>query len=398
MGFSQLAGLALAGLAVGAMAEDLLFYDNMTYVEYTRATTVLNYTGILLPPPRSPSSADPFVIIARIATPDQWNTMTAADFALYKAIIIPDPSCGNLSRIDFLENTKAAWSPAIQGNIIIVGTDPSYHSQTEPGAITLIDDGVRFAASGNGTGLYFSLSCYYESVAFASVTSLSLFGVINVRGELACYNNAHLVADSTALGMLTDAALSNWSCSVHEAFTEYPTTGFYAMEPLAIARDATGTGVKAFADGSSGIPYILVKGATPARCGNGIWEPTLDEECDDGPLNGTPSSGCSLSCKCLTGSISPGVCAPFSVSTISSRSPTNSLRFPTLMTTTGTSTVRTSLSSSSSTGATSRYANATITINILKSSTNRFSKLLSTLIVFRVVFEFRKQFGNYLAG
>lgn len=204
------------------------------------------------------------------------------------------------------------------GNIILIGTDPSFHASSRPGALTLIDDAVQFSASGNGTGLYFALSCYYDSVAASTVEALSYFGTITVRGQLACYNDAHLVANSSALGKLDDAALSDWSCSVHEVFTSYPTTGLFGFEPLAIAEGATGDGQRDFADGSNGIPYIIVKGATPAGCGDGVWDPLLEEECDDGPLNGTPDSFCSSSCKCLTGSVTPGVCA--NVTTSSSTS------------------------------------------------------------------------------
>lgn len=213
------------------------------------------------------------------------------------------------------------------GNIILIGTDPGFHSSSRDGAITLMNDGVQFAASGNGTGLYFALSCYYDAVDSATVGSLSEFGTINMRGNLACYNDAHLVANSSALGRLDDAALSDWSCSVHEVFTNYPTTGLYGFEPLAIAEGASGAGLKDFADGTSGIPYIIVKGATPAGCGDGVWDPSLEEECDEGDMNGTPDSKCSSSCKCLTGSQSPGVCrdeASSSASSMSTTTGTNS--------------------------------------------------------------------------
>lgn len=262
--------------------------------------------------------------IAHVATPEEWNSMTTADFAKYKAIIIPDPDCGAVDDISFLDATKATWSPAVLGNMILIGTDPGFHSSSRDGAITLIDDAIQFAASGNGTGLYFALSCYYDSVDSATVDSLSYFGTINVRGQLACYNDAHLVANSSALGKLDDSALSDWSCSVHEVFTDYPTTGLYGFEPLAIAEGATGSGLKDFADGSSGIPYIIVKGATPAGCGDGVWDPSLEEECDDGPLNGTPESECSSSCKCLTGSVAPGVCKSNKNTSTSSTMPTTS--------------------------------------------------------------------------
>lgn len=261
-------------------------------------------------------------MIAHVATPEEWNSYTTSDFEKYKAIVIPDPDCGSVDDIAFLDATKAAWSPAILGNIILIGTDPGFHSSSREGAITLMNDAVQFSASGNGTGLYFALSCYYDAVDSATVDALSEFGVINVRGNLACYNDAHLVADSTALGTLDDAALSDWSCSVHEVFTSYPTTGLYGFEPLAIAEGATGTGVKDFADGTNGIPYIIVKGAIPAGCGDGVWDPSLEEECDDGDSNGTPESKCSASCKCLTGSVTPGVCLGDNSTTSSSSMPT----------------------------------------------------------------------------
>lgn len=256
------------------------------------------------------SCADDSITSAHVASPEEWASYTTADFAAYKAIVIPDPTCGSVGTIDFFDLSKADWGPAVMGNIILIGTDPTFHSSSRPGALTLIDDAVLFSASGNGTGLYFALSCYYDSVDSATVDSLSYFGTITVRGKLACYNDAHLVADSSALGKLDDAALSDWSCSVHEVFSSYPTTGLFGFEPLAIAQGATGDGQKDFADGSNGIPYIIVKGATPAGCGDSVWDATLEEECDDGPLNGTPESSCSSSCKCLNGSVAPGVCRP----------------------------------------------------------------------------------------
>lgn len=247
--------------------------------------------------------------------------MTTADFAQYKAIIIPDPNCGVVSDVDFLDSNKATWSPAIQGNIILIGTDPDYHNKTRAGAQVLIQDGIRFAATGNGTGLYFALSCYYQNDESATVNSLSWFGTFTVRGTTVfneCDNNAHVVANSSALEMLDDVALSGWGCSVHEMFTDYPTTGFYAFVALVIAEGVTGAGVKDFADGTTGVPYIIVKGATPVGCGDGVYDPTLGEECDAGSLNGTPQSNCSASCKCLYGSISPGVCAGNSATTTTS--------------------------------------------------------------------------------
>ena len=66
----------------------------------------------------------------------------------------------------------------------------------------------------------------------------------------------HIVAVHPVLAGLTDADLSNWSCSVHEVITAFPST----FLPLAIANNVTGEGEYAFADGSHGVPYILARG------------------------------------------------------------------------------------------------------------------------------------------
>lgn len=252
--------------------------------------------------------------------------MTPEDFRKYKAIVVPDPRCGNLSFVQFLEETKKNWSPAIQGNIILIGTDPTYHVPTQTGAVSLIHDSVSFAAAGNGTGLYYSLSCYYDKIQEGVVSTLSEFGRFAIRGRLSCYNDAHLVSTSSALSTLTDEALSNWRCSVHEVFAEYPTTGINGFEPLAIARNANGTGQKNFADNSTGIPYIISRGATPLGCGNGFLDVAFDEECDYGPQNGMPGSLCTKSCKCVFGALSPGICAP-NITTSSTTSSASSTPF-----------------------------------------------------------------------
>lgn len=239
--------------------------------------------------------------------------MTTADFAKYKAIILSDPNCvGSPTPIKFVEDTKAVWSPAIRGNMILIGTDPTLHSGAQPGAVTLIDNSVRFAASGSETGLYFSLSCYWSNTESATVDALSEFGSFKVRGRLNCYNDAHIVASSEAMTSLDDKALSDWSCSVHEAFSEYPTTGVGGFQALAIAKDILGVGSQSFGDGTNGLPYIISRGATPAGCGNSIYEPKFNEECDHGSSNGATGDLCDKSCKCLYGVLdaAAGTCKP----------------------------------------------------------------------------------------
>lgn len=121
-----------------------------------------------------------------------------------------------------------------------------------------------------------------------------------MRGQLNCYNDVHIVASSSALGNLNDGALSNWGCSIHEVFTTYPPS----FQALAIANNVGGIGNTTFGDGTSGVPYIISRGATPAGCGDGTWDPILGEECDDG--NTMDGDGCDKSCRCETGYQSDG--------------------------------------------------------------------------------------------
>jgi hypothetical protein len=47
--------------------------------------------------------------------------MTTVDFARYDAIVVPDLNSDYLTSLDFLEESKDIWSPAITGSIIIIG-------------------------------------------------------------------------------------------------------------------------------------------------------------------------------------------------------------------------------------------------------------------------------------
>ncbi|KAJ4370821.1 hypothetical protein N0V86_008514 [Didymella sp. IMI 355093] len=206
--------------------------------------------------------------------------MTTVDFARYDAIVVPDLNSDYLTSLDFLENSKDVWSLAVTGSIIIIGKleqrgDPANHISTV-GAGILISNAIRFAATSHqsqeSTGLYLALSRIYNNVNNATLDVLSHFGEITVRGNLDCYNKAHLVASSPALDLLNDTALSNWGCSVHEAFVSYPTSGRTDFQALAIAQDVPSEDSQQFGDGSFGLPYIISHGATPAACGDGLWD------------------------------------------------------------------------------------------------------------------------------
>src|SRR3989344_4660189 len=252
-----------------------------------------------------------------MATPADWAAMTAADFASYRALILGDATCAGIGTSPWLDAPTAnrtVWSPVVNGNVVVIGTDPVFH-QGQGGA-QLVESGIAFAGDEpTKTGLYACLSCYYHGTAPGTpVPVLDQFGMFTAVG-VCCYNDSHIVAVHPALAGTTDASLSNWSCSVHEALDGFPTSGANPFVPLAIAENIGGPGSLSFADGTFGIPYILVRGeaVSPIACGDGVIQPP--EECDDGNvLNG---DGCSATCKienkppvCEAASASPAILWP----------------------------------------------------------------------------------------
>jgi hypothetical protein len=195
-----------------------------------------------------------------------WESMTTSQFAAYQLIILADPSCvvGTGPITAALSNTST-WGAAVNGNVVVIGTDPTYHKDSgTAGAGQLMTSAVKFAGAQAGkTGLYAALSCYYAYSPDKTVMPLldgitpdGSFTLIGLNGAGLCFNNAHIVATSPSLSGLGDADLSNWSCSVHEAFDAWPPS----FEVLAMAENF-GSSYTA-TDGTIGSPYILSRGAT----------------------------------------------------------------------------------------------------------------------------------------
>ncbi len=152
-----------------------------------------------------------------------WGAMTTAQFAAYDGIILGDPTCTGLGSATAAINNRAVWSAAVDGNMIVIGTDEVFHNSQ--GGQQLTTSAVKFAADATGkTGLMVSLSCYYHGTApLTPIPLLDQFGTGFKASGVGCYNDAHIVATHPALAGLTDASLSNWSCSVHEAISDFPT-------------------------------------------------------------------------------------------------------------------------------------------------------------------------------
>src|ERR1035437_9774420 len=178
------------------------------------------------------------------ASDSEWLALSASDFASFRAIILGDPTCGSLSDIDAAVSNRTVWSAVINGNVVIIGTDPVFHQPAHPGAGTLISDGINFVTTQHGkTGAYIDLSCYYDGISTTdTVQVLDQFGSFTVTG-VPCESAVVITASHPAIASLTAADLSNWSCSVHEAFVAFP-NGFIVL-------------AKSVADNLS---YIVAKG------------------------------------------------------------------------------------------------------------------------------------------
>jgi len=207
----------------------------------------------------------------------QWDTMTAAQFAQYQVLIIGDPTCQGTNSFAAAVTNETTWEPVVMksgGNKVLIGTDPTYHysNNSAPNAAKLEGNGIAFAGKVAGaTGAYVDLTCAYDdSVANTPVPLLDglsthgakQFTVIGEGQLSACATGVNIVALTGPTTGLTDADLSGWDCSVHEAFQKFPAD----YTPLALAPAASlfpssycadDVGTKALVCGA---PYIMVSG------------------------------------------------------------------------------------------------------------------------------------------
>ncbi len=198
-----------------------------------------------------------------------WSNMSQADFAAYDGIVFGDPTCVvGPSRLALAVANVDVWPAAVTGNVVLVGTDPVFHTRyypRTPAAAQLIGNAIRFASAQAGrTGLYLSLSCYYANVGPppAPVPALSGFGNFTVEGG--CGDQVQIVEPtSPVFEGLNATSLSNWQCSVHEVFDNWSAD----FRVLAMVPDL------------GGLPYILARGTgaapPPPSCGGPTIEPPL---------------------------------------------------------------------------------------------------------------------------
>lgn len=66
-----------------------------------------------------------------IVTDSEWANMSTVNFTRFDAVVVPDLSADSISSLDFLEKSKDIWSPAITGNIIVIGETTFSNSSYE---------------------------------------------------------------------------------------------------------------------------------------------------------------------------------------------------------------------------------------------------------------------------
>ena len=70
-------------------------------------------------------------------------------FATFKALILGDPTCTGFPTVP--ETNRVVWSAAVTGNIVVVGTDPEFHSSFAFGLATqgdiVTDSGIALCKS-----------------------------------------------------------------------------------------------------------------------------------------------------------------------------------------------------------------------------------------------------------
>jgi hypothetical protein len=201
--------------------------------------------------------ADGFAVDLADAT--SWGSLTEAQFASYRAIVIGDNDCTGISSYAAVLANISTWTAAVNGNVIVIGTDPDFHMHLGvPGATTLIQKSMAFATAQAGeTGLYYDMSCILPHGADPSQLLNPLEPGWTTSPTSGSLEDAHVVATNPFLSGLTDAALSNWSDSVHEAWTTWPSD----FIPIVIVTDADPPLAYTAPDGVKGDPYILGRGA-----------------------------------------------------------------------------------------------------------------------------------------
>ncbi len=250
-----------------------------------------------------------------IVTPAQWQAMTPEQFMSYHAIIIGDAGCmAGTAAFQAAIDNRETWGPVIDGDVVILGTNPSSGSTPQlmrNGIEQLIRNSAQYH-----TGLYVSLGCSYQNAAPGTVVPL-----LDELGEFRVEGSASNCAATTGhrfemhplyvTKATDDAYLGRGGCAARSVFTTYPFKNF-AVAAIGLNAPSSQEYTEYLQNEPEqtpyfGTPYILVRGAIAlgAGCGGLSDYVPSGEECDLGDNgNGMPvveglpaETSCSFSCR-----------------------------------------------------------------------------------------------------
>jgi hypothetical protein len=194
-----------------------------------------------------------------------WSSMTTAQFAQYRAIVIPDNhDSSEAADLATAEANASVWGAAVDGNVIATGADPEYHGDfvdggSDQGAITYINRALAYAAGTPvQTGAYIALSSDYGNGSPEQPAK-----VMNGFGQDAFWmvsdDSDEIHVDPAIAGPtgLSDSILSNWGETTHAYFSRYPST----FKVWAIGLSNTGTYTTS--DGQKGFQDFIIRPAGP---------------------------------------------------------------------------------------------------------------------------------------
>ena len=142
--------------------------------------------------------------------------MTAAQFDTYAALVLGDPTCGSIRAITAAEENRATWSPVVDGNIVMIGTDPVFHEDQGGGQLT--DSAMAYAWPRRDDQPLLHRRAATTMAPRTARPFLCSTGSGRSRSATPVLQDAHIVAEHPALAGLDDGDLSGWNCSVHEVF------------------------------------------------------------------------------------------------------------------------------------------------------------------------------------
>ena len=222
----------------------------------------------------------------------QWMAMTRGDFEKYDAVVLPAPRpVGNgwVGPIDcevysLLEQNAVAWGRAASGNVVISGSD--LFSRWDAGGDEVAEAvGSYVLENATATGLYIEVSSCHDPQNINPRPGAAFRFLNNAFGVTSFTVRPLPLTNPTALGCndvtpvgtsamlpFTAADLSSWGCSAHVAFKTFASE--IGFEPIAMTRLTTPPwpqGVFVTADGTHGLPYMLIRRSQPTAARRYFW-------------------------------------------------------------------------------------------------------------------------------